>query len=480
MARKPRNQAGAFELGTLERVVREPLFWLDPNLKIVWVNRAWEEHVGRTGKEIRGAVCRAYTPSSTDPPDMASSFFPPPETLAGEPASVLTLITRPDGERLARLLEFWPFTDSQGASIGILGVIRPEDARSAAPGSRAAETHVELLQTRQALHARHGFDGMVGAGLAHRRLLEQVRLAATTSAPVLILGEEGTGKRLVAQTIHQLDPDRDQPLVPCDCQALVPEILERELFGTTRPDLAREHSGPIKPRLSLGPGSAFLLREILYLPRDLQARLAAAAGGSVRVFATSSQDPEAALADGRLAPELYYALTTLVLRLPALRDRRAEIPLLAQYFLERANERGGTSRTGFSVEALAALGAYDWPGNLRELARLVDHCQARALGREIELADLPSPVRGHLEASVPRGLAPRPSKPLDDLLIEIERRLIETALEQSHGNKSRAAEVLGISRPRLYRRIRELDLPDDETAGPGEADDQRPAVPGES
>lgn len=480
MARKPRKKIGSFELGPLERTAREPLFWLDPSLTLVWVNRAWEKLVGQPSEFVRGTVCRAHAPSSpTDPPDLAASFFPPPETLAGEPASLPTVILRPDGEPLDRLLEFWPFSDSQGDLIGILGVVRPEDARPVAASSRGAELHVELLQARRALHTRHGIDGLMGSGPAHRRLLDQIRLAATTLAPVLILGEEGTGKRLVARTIHGLGPERDQPLIPCDCQALAPELLERQLLGITRPDAPL--SAAVKPRLS--PGSAFLLREISLLPRDLQVKLAVAVGGSSRVFATSSHDPDAALADGQLAPELYYALTTLVLRLPSLRQRRDEIPLLAQHFLEQANQRGGVSRSGFSQEALAALSAYDWPGNLRELARVVDacHAQAREQARLIELADLPPLVRGNLEASAPRGVPPRPIKPLDDLLVEIERRLIETAIAQSRGNKSRAADLLGISRPRLYRRIQELELTDPEpaAANPIEPDDQPPPEPGD-
>ena len=198
------------------------------------------------------------------------------------------------------------------------------------------------------------------------------------------------------------------------------------------------------------------------LPRDLQVRLVEALDARVRLMATTAREPEAAIRDEQLRPELYYALTTLVLRLLPLRERRDELPALAQHFLERTNQRGGPQRSGFSPSALEALTSYDWPGNLPELARVVEHAHARAAGhldrRGRPPRDDPRQPGGRLCPAV----SARPIKPLDELLTEVERRLIETALRQSRSNKSRAAEILGISRPRLYRRIKELNLPDED------------------
>ena len=231
---------------------------------------------------------------------------------------------------------------------------------------------------RRQLQERHGFDTLIGLGPAHRRLLEQVHLAAASATPVLIVGEPGTGKRLVARTIHQNGAGRDQPLVPFDCEALPIEVLERELFGADRDpelhmDLTAAGSGKPRSRLSLRDGSTLLIREILMLPRDLQERLAASLDKSVRLVATTTLDPAYALDSEQLRPELYFALTTLLIRLEPLRERRSELPTLAQHFLERANERGGKQKAGFSPQAIAALMTYDWPGNLRELARVIDH-----------------------------------------------------------------------------------------------------------
>ena len=155
-----------------------------------------------------------------------------------------------------------------------------------------------------------------------------------------------------------------------------------------------------------------------------------------------------------------------MIRLQPLRERRDELPALAQHLLERANQRGGKQKSGFSPRTISALMAYEWPGNLRELARVIDHAHTQSDGGEplVALDDLPASIRGHLGGGFPPPTQPRPIKPLDELLTEVERRLIETALRQARGNKSRAAEVLGISRPRLYRRIKELNLPDDDLA----------------
>ncbi len=170
----------------------------------------------------------------------------------------------------------------------------------------------------------------------------------------------------------------------------------------------------------------------------------------------------------RLRPELYYAMTTLVMRLPPLRERLDELPALAQHFLERVNRRGAAQRSAFASGAIEALCAYDWPGNLPELARVVESAHARAAHSVIAVDDLPATIRGHLGGAYNPPATSDPIKPLDELLTEVERRVIETALRQSRSNKSRAAEILGISRPRLYRRIKELNLPDEDESVDGD------------
>jgi DNA-binding NtrC family response regulator len=452
-----------FEPNPVWQRAREPIFWLDPALRLAWVNRAWEELTGYPAATVIGLTCQAHAPSQPgDVSDLAASFHPPPESLTGQPAGGPTLIYRADGERLSRRLEFWPFCDDRNGLIGLLGIVRAVDEPTSVPVSEDGRLHAELLAIRHRLQERHGLDALIGFGPAHRRLLEQVRLAAGSSVPVLIAGEPGTGKRHVARTIHQHGPNRQRPFLSFDCEALPPEILERELFGVADP----ESSVPAlrRPRLSLGEGSTLLIDGVLSLPRDLQARLVEALDSPVRLIATTPHEPESAPSDERLRPELYYAMTTLVVRLLPLRDRRDELPALAQHFLERINRRGVAQRGAFAPEAIETLTSYDWPGNFPELARVVEHAHAhaRADSHLIAADDLPATIRGHLGGAFNPPATSTPIKPLDELLTEVERRVIETALRQSRSNKSRAAEILGISRPRLYRRIKELNLPDDD------------------
>jgi DNA-binding NtrC family response regulator len=215
-----------------------------------------------------------------------------------------------------------------------------------------------------------------------------------------------------------------------------------------------------------------LLVDILRLARDLQMRLLSALRPDVRLIATTSTEPQPAIDSSQFRTDLYFALTSLVIQLAPLRERRAEIPLLSQALLERANKREGGLLRGFSPEAMEVLTRYDWPGNLTELARVIEHARAAAAkqtgknepGQFIVPTDLPVAIQGYTGAAYSPPLAPKSIKPLDELLMEFEQRLIETALKQARSNKSRAAEILGISRPRLYRRIKELGLPDDEAS----------------
>jgi DNA-binding NtrC family response regulator len=469
-----------FEPDQLWQLAREPIFWLDPMLRLVWVNRAWENLTGYPAESVVGLTCQAHGPTRVgDLADLAASFHPPPESLTGQPAGTPSLVFHVSGEATWHRLEFWPFRDEHDSLIGLLGLVRSVDSPPSVVESQANRLRVELLSIRRRLQERYGFDSLVGFGPSHRRLLDQVRLAVGSTTPVLIVGEAGTGKRQVARIIHQNGPGRQQPLVPFDCEALPVEILERELFGkdmhgAVETDPSPSVGGTGRPRLSLGDGSTLLIREILMLPRDLQARLAASLDTPVRLLATTALDPISAWETEQLRPELYFALTTLVIRLQPLRERRDELPALAQYFLERANQRGGKQKVGFSPQTISALMAYDWPGNLRELARVIDHAhiQPGGGGPFVAVEELPATIRGHLSGGYPPPEQQNPIKPLDELLTEVERRLIETALRQARGNKSRAAELLGISRPRLYRRIKELNLPD-EGDSPGETDQVR-------
>jgi PAS domain S-box-containing protein len=458
-----------FKAEQIWREAAEPTFWLDQSLRMVWVNRAWETLTGYEASQVHGMRSWSHSPLQAGSiSDLVASFHPTPQTMSGQPSSGPALIINAEGDRLCKQLDFWPFHDFQGKLIGVLGRVGDLDADAISANHNGQDLHADLIALRFKLHHSYGFDRLIGRGLAHVRLLDQVRIASSSKLPVLILGDVGTGKRAVARTIHEIGPNRDQSIHFVDVEAIPVELLEEELLcrldqsesvrdNAVMPDGNLPFSSP-KPPATLAVG------DVMCLPRDIQEKLARSlqARRGARFLGLTRVDPELALRSEQIRPDLYYSLTSVVIRLAPLRDRRDEIELLAQYFLERANRERGLRLAGFTVQARDVLREYDWPGNLSELDRVVRYASERGSAPLIHVEDLPASIQGNLGAAYLPPSTPSPkSKPLDELLTEVERRLIENALVKSRRNKTRAADFLGISRPRLYRRMKELNLEDE-------------------
>jgi DNA-binding NtrC family response regulator len=286
---------------------------------------------------------------------------------------------------------------------------------------------------------------------------KQIAHAADSSAPVLIVGESGVGKELVAQAIHSHSRRAREPFVAINCGAIADTLLESELFGHQRGAFTGavvDHKGMFE---QAGEGTV-LLDEIGDTTAALQVRLLRVleegevrpVGGNrslrvaARVIAATNLPLEQAVADGRFRQDLYYRLSVIVIRVPPLRERRADIPLLIGSFLEAACRRAGQQKR-LSADALDALMRYPWPGNVRELANTIERLVVSSRGSLIEVFDLPD-----------KAAAVRPSaqqQPFSDLptLDDLERRYLLHVLEAANGNRTRAAEILGIDRRTLYR-----------------------------
>ena len=304
-------------------------------------------------------------------------------------------------------------------------------------------------------------DALVGESKAMQRLFRLLRKCAPGDASIFLAGESGSGKELVARTIHQLSDRAGNDFVSLNCSALSPDLLESELFGHKKGSFrgaTRDHRGYFQ-RAS---GGTLFLDEITEMNAGLQAKLLRVLesneirplGGEkdiavdTRIITATNIDPEEAVERGRLREDLYYRLAQFPIRVPALRERDSDALLLADHFLKEQNAMTGQNKT-FSSRARKALQAYDWPGNVRELKSAVLHSHLLA-GNEIKLEDLP----GRVSSSNP-GDGDFIRLYVGTPLAEIERRTILSTLEHYEGDKKKTAEVLGISLKTLYNRLKQ-------------------------
>lgn len=319
------------------------------------------------------------------------------------------------------------------------------------------------LHCENARSAR-GFANMVGQSPQMETLYRMVGKAARTRHPVLITGESGTGKEMVAKALHYTGPNREKPFIPVDCGSLVPTLIESELFGYVK----GAFTGAIQAKpglLTIAEGGTVFLDEVGELSLDLQSKLLRAlqereirpVGGTktipidVRVLAATNRDLEQAVAQGEFRQDLYFRLNVLSLRVPSLRERRDDIPLLVTSFIERLSRDSGR-RYQFSEDAMKALSAYDWPGNVRELENCIERACAMNSGPVIHVSDLSDGVirmRKHCANERPNGVLP---------IVELEKRAILGAIEQLNGDKLSAAKLLGIGKTTLYRKLKQYEV----------------------
>jgi DNA-binding NtrC family response regulator len=326
----------------------------------------------------------------------------------------------------------------------------------------SSELSSRIESRRLAVHIKsNGFGGMIGRTPEMDRLYRMISKASQSAHPVLIRGESGTGKELVAHAIHYSGPFRDKPFIPIDCGSLVPTLIESELFGHVKG--AFTGAAQSKPGLlAIAEGGTVFLDEIGELALELQAKLLRAlqekeirpVGGTkpipinVRILAATNRDLEEAVAKGTFRRDLYFRLNVLNLRIPALRERRKDIPLLATFLLDRMSKSSGRNYS-LSSEAIQALVAHDWPGNVRELENCIERCCAMNSGPIIHCVDLPAFVSGSRQDST-QSQAFRISR-----LADLEKGAILGAITQLNGDKLMAARLLGIGKTTLYRKLKQ-------------------------
>jgi len=421
-------------LDSLLEIVSTGMFTVDRELRIRSMNREAERLLGVPRGAALGLSCRDVLGEI-----ICSASCALRKTLTdGEPRRDWSLSIQEEGGPRRDLVLSSAFLDA------------PEpDAQEVAVAIRDV---TESEKLRRAIHDRWVFHGMVCSSSRMKQIISLVREMAPYDSTVLVLGESGTGKELVARAVHEESPRKEGPFVNVNCSAYSEGVLESELFGHVR----GAYTGALrdrKGRFEAAIGGTIFLDEIgelspkvqVKLLRVLQERVIERVGDqrtvpvNIRVIAATNRDLREEVAAGRFREDLYYRLNVIAVHLPALRERREDIPALAEHFLARYSRATGKHVVSLTEEAMDILFRHEWPGNVRELENAAEHAVVRARGPVVLPRDLPPEIRdtglnGNLEA----GLDSR----------------IDAALRASGGRIGRAAELLGIHRVTLWRRIK--------------------------
>ena len=422
----------------LERILdnlMEGIIAHDKQRRILFFNRAAEKITGYERSEVLGRDCHEA---------FGSPFCGGRCSFCGEPPDSWTNIDYPlniinkQGDPRRLEMSVTGMTDDSGCFVGVLSAFRDV---------------TDLIGLQIRLGQIKSFAGIIGQDHKMLHIFEQIRELATNDYPVYITGETGTGKELVAAAIHNESPRGGGPFVPINCGALPEGVLESELFGHVR----GAFSGAIrnkKGRFELADGGTIFLDEVVDLTKSMQVKLLRVlqegmferVGGedsisvNVRLISAANRDLKREVDRNNFREDLYYRLNVVPVVLPTLRERKTDIPILAEHFLQEAGKQGQKS-AGITKGALALMMDYAWPGNVRELQNAIHHGLVKCKGRMIRPDDLP------LEFKITRSRRGRGKK--------LNLEAVRTALALSGGNKAKAARHLGVGRATLYRFLAE-------------------------
>ena len=481
-----------------------PVYVLDWKHTLIYFNDALLQWTRADADALIGQTCRYHTTASRLHHEIvAASLAPPPEVGQGQRTRTVLAVDAVQQTRYRRA-EFIPLTLTDG-TFGILVLVdtvdlSPDDVVSAAsstalsPGDvtietvQAGELHRALFALRRHQAGQYRLETLIGHTPTIHLARQQAMLAAETIAPVLIVGPPGSGRETLANAIHYgRDGERSGGLIPIDCHALPGELTDSAIRAfyqryagiDRRADRQQCHTLLLNNADMLEPGRAELVVSVI-----------ANNPGNMRIIGTSSLEP----CDWQNHPTLPWHLATIRINLPSLVERKDDIPLLAQWFLEQQNARAlledkkpgqpksdavMAQRSGFAADALDLLVLYHWPGNLDELTQVVTESHTNARGTLVRANDLP--VRLHQSADAQTVSSAEEQIDLENYLLSLELELIQRALKAARGNKAKAARLLGMTRPRLYRRLEQLGLvklpvpefgvPEQEDTPPGDMPD---------
>ena len=451
MPRRSRTRGGLPEWLSL---TEQPVFVVDSRRVVLFFNRGCERLTGWTAGDLIGKVCEVHSDGVPGQVTTLLSSLCPPSRA--EPTSQRVHLLTREGVSLDRVAHFLPLppldADPEKPEplrwLGVIGL--PQSPLTVSPISKESELHAELSALKSDLRQRYSLSQVVARSSAMRRVLAQLQLAVVGHTTLAFSGAAGTGKEHLARAVHYAGETRIRAFVPVDCR-----LPTKQLHETLGRLLHPDHEELPIPVLRVG---AVLLQQVESLPREWQLKLTeqvdlAPGPHAVRWMLSSSCVFDELVEGEQLLPAFRDRFGVLEVTLPALRDRPEDLPLLAQHALEESNAGSPKQISGFSPDVWEQFRAYNWPGQLDELFAVVHEAHAASAGPLVSVRDLPFRFRTGQDA---QSISPPPVSqqlPLEELLLRVEREQIEAALARAGGSKQLAADLLGIPRAKLYRRL---------------------------
>jgi PAS domain S-box-containing protein len=429
------------------------IVFLSPDGHYDYVNQAWKKATGYTSEEARKLTWEKIIPPE-QLPALRSVWA---RLLAGEDVGRIEVVKlTKDGRRL-NVIGSLTCKCIDGSPQCVRGIFQDlTEQRRAEDALQRSEDRRHLAE--ETARERSRFELLVGRSAPMQEVYRRLRLAAQSDVTVLLTGESGTGKELAASAIHTLSDRRAKPFVGVNCSAIPEQLLESELFGHVK----GAFTGAVRDKAGLfqvAEGGTLFLDEVAEMSPTLQVKVLRALQEreirrvgdervlkvDARIITATNRDMKALLEHGGLRQDFYYRIAVYPIVMPSLRERRDDIPLLVDHFVEEFSRKRGKPAPSIQVEALRALMNFPWPGNVRELRNAVEHAYVTLSGEVLTLEDLPPEVcSGSTDG-----------KPAED---ELSRRRILEALDQSGGNRSKAAKALGFSRVTLWKKMQRLGL----------------------
>jgi two-component system response regulator HydG len=441
---------------TVVNTIQDGLMVVDQAGMIVSVNHALETITGYSRKDLVGRPCSAL---NCDVCEIARdrqgehwcALF-----RTGSLKMRRCALLRKDGRYIHVLKNASLLRDSNGEVMGAVETLTDV--------TELVQKDHQIHEFQRQLRSEDGFCGMVGASPPMQRVFHLITNATESDAPVIVFGESGTGKELVARAIHSMGTRKRKPFVTVNCAALSESLLESELFGHVKGAYTGAYRSR-EGRFESAQGGDIFLDEIGDLPlstqvkllRVLEEKVIERVGDNkpirvdVRIISATNKDLKALVDKGTFRDDLYFRINVIPIRLPPLRERREDIPLLADAFFKRAQLKSSKSIRGVSNEAMSLLMSYDWPGNVRELRSALEYAFVTCHGSLIQSSHLPPNIsRGQERRSRPQRLAAGAA--------DIQKRELVNALRKAGGNQSEAARMLGVSRVTVWNRMKKLNI----------------------